>query len=433
MLETASAPQNQLDITTKFKEKKNLTKFLNSPFSVAGLVFVFYVALLLVTLLFFGNHDLRDFATPGGIFINENHVSTIIKADPTYKYYPIGYDGQFSYYLALDPPNARYYVDLDSYRYTRILYPMLARALALANPNLVPLTLVLINLLAVTVGTWAIAAWCRQRGLVVWLALVYAFYVGQLTAFTLDVSDILAYTFVALAVYLLERWPQRLPQAAFLFALAGLTRETTLLFPALYMLWQLLAVRKAAQPLPIIFKALVFGFIAAAPAFGWQIFLKVWLGNFGWIESPGLAKLPFMGLYDLRPFSPAVLEVAQNVVMPGVFCGGVVLWTFWRNRQTRGRLELWILLSHTFFFAVLLPAASLTSIFAAGRIGMGIVMGSLYSLPYTKNKTWFYICAGLWLSASLLIILNPNSRLFRDPYIAPNTNPSGVFGFNPDY
>jgi hypothetical protein len=128
------------------------------------------------------------------------------------------------------------------------------------------------------------AAWCRQRGLVVWLALVYALYVGQLTAFTLDVSDILAYTFVALAVYLLERWPQRLPLAAFLFALAGLTRETTLLFPALYMLWQLLEARKAARPIPVIIKAVGFGFIAAGPALGWQIFLKLWLGNFGWIE-----------------------------------------------------------------------------------------------------------------------------------------------------
>src|SRR6266436_1733061 len=44
-----------------------------------------------------------------------------------------GYDGQFSYWLAVDPSPAAAgtHFDVPAYRYQRILYPLLARALAL--------------------------------------------------------------------------------------------------------------------------------------------------------------------------------------------------------------------------------------------------------------------------------------------------------------
>ena len=44
-----------------------------------------------------------------------------------------GYDGQFFLAIALDPVKARHYVDAPQYRYSHILYPMLARAVALGR------------------------------------------------------------------------------------------------------------------------------------------------------------------------------------------------------------------------------------------------------------------------------------------------------------
>ena len=60
-----------------------------------------------------------------------------------------GYDGQFSYYMALDFTNARYYMDFPAYRYSRVLYPASSRGRsALGDRDLVPATMIAINWLA---------------------------------------------------------------------------------------------------------------------------------------------------------------------------------------------------------------------------------------------------------------------------------------------
>src|SRR5581483_3116679 len=64
-----------------------------------------------------------------------------------------GYDGQFYYRLALDPVNwsrTAFGITMDqSYRYTRIGYPVLAWLASLGQHQLVPMALVAINLLGV--------------------------------------------------------------------------------------------------------------------------------------------------------------------------------------------------------------------------------------------------------------------------------------------
>lgn len=264
----------------------------SSPLSVAAIALLGY---LFITLIFYKQSgDLRDFALIGKEFITQSDRSPIIKVDPSYNYLEVvnGYDGQFAYFIALDPENARYYVDRTriSYRYTRILYPMAARILALGNPDWIPFTLVLVNLLAVALGTWAVAAWCRLKSLSPWLGLIYAFYIGQVTAFTRDLNEVLAYALVALAIYLISKRPRQLVLAGITFGLAGLGRETTLIFPALYTLSFLFgrgmeggkgAYSKGSVAL--------FALIASFPAIVWQGFLLVWLGEPGLDPGRGTA------------------------------------------------------------------------------------------------------------------------------------------------
>ena len=46
-----------------------------------------------------------------------------------------GYDGQFNYAIAADPLHASPALDVPAYRYQRILYPLLVRALALGQED----------------------------------------------------------------------------------------------------------------------------------------------------------------------------------------------------------------------------------------------------------------------------------------------------------
>ena len=64
-----------------------------------------------------------------------------------------GYDGQFAYYIAVDPTSARAKLDVPAYRYQRILYPLLARALGLGQMAWIPWSLLVVNLVALAMAT----------------------------------------------------------------------------------------------------------------------------------------------------------------------------------------------------------------------------------------------------------------------------------------
>src|SRR5690606_40616249 len=57
-----------------------------------------------------------------------------------------GYDGQFVYYIARDPGDAERFLDVPAYRFQRILLPILGRVLAFGQNDLLPWSLLLINL-----------------------------------------------------------------------------------------------------------------------------------------------------------------------------------------------------------------------------------------------------------------------------------------------
>src|SRR4051812_25046103 len=87
---------------------------IQSPEAVAGVALLGY---LLVFYIFFNHYqDLRGFIWIGKNYIEKSQVSPDIRPDPDFTYQLGGYDGQFAYFLALDPVNAHYYMDRDSYR-----------------------------------------------------------------------------------------------------------------------------------------------------------------------------------------------------------------------------------------------------------------------------------------------------------------------------
>lgn len=139
-----------------------------------------------------------------------------------------GYDGQFAYYIARDGANAVPYIDGATLRYQRILYPVLARALAIGNADLVPYTLIFINIVSHAVAVGACAYLITRYKKSAWWALTLAIWVGMIHAVRLDLNEPLciALALCAVVAYVNERFRLTL----FLLILSTLTKEIGLVF-----------------------------------------------------------------------------------------------------------------------------------------------------------------------------------------------------------
>lgn len=377
-----------------------------SPLAVAALALLVYG---LWTVSFFaGGHDARDLTFMGLRLLSQSHASSVITIDPHYHYYPndIGYDGQYCYYIALDPINARYYMDWPAYRYTRILYPMAARLLALGQPALIPYTLLLLNWLAIGGGTAIVAAWLKRRGVSPWLALVYAFYPGLFIAYQHDLSEPLAYGLVALGVYLYDFGDRRrLLTAGVAFGLAALTRETTAVFALMYAAAALLVdgrqdaswlARMRANWRP----ALTLAGLTLGPLAVYKCFLWLWLGSAG-VPAGVLPEIvPFGGLIALWPWNSQQIMGMLTVVAPALISATAALFAL--RRGVRGA-QLAILLAHALLFVVMLPYSTYYDIYSTTRVAAGVMLAALYCVPFIdratgKNRTWLLASAGLWLA-----------------------------------
>jgi hypothetical protein len=382
---------------------------------VACVAMVGYALVFTIFFSYFG--DIKDFVVIGRPFITQSDKSSVIRADPDYNYDKngVGYDGQFAYYIALDPANARYYIDQGfvSYRYSRILYPIAARVIALGNREWVPFTMIVVNLLAITGGTWVVAAWCRRHQLSIWLALVYTFYVGQVMAFVRDLNEPLTYALVALAIYLFERFPQQRLWAASVFALAALGRETALLFPILYGLRLFFENESNLRLVHKLRRSLLFLTVSTTPAILWQLFLLSWLGSTGWGQGIGLFRIPLSGLYSLYPLGPSTLEVVEVVIVPGLICLCIGAVALWKDPLIRKHPEVWALVLNFVLLVTLLYPDPLTELYATGRISIPVVLGAIYSLAFVRSRWWFYCCSGLWLVATVAYLTNPVLELLH--------------------
>ncbi|HEY8767308.1 MAG TPA: hypothetical protein VIP09_08615 [Dehalococcoidia bacterium] len=379
--------------------------------------------------VFHSGRDPRDFIRMGLPHLEASHASAVIKVDPHYHYYPFsvgGYDGQFYYYIAMDPANARYYFDQPTYRYTRILYPMLARVLALGRVDLVPDSLILINLLAIAGGTLAVAAWLKRRRVSPWFALTYGLFPGLFICLQRDLAEPLAFGLAAWGVYLLGSGSKhRLTWSALVFALAALTRETTIIFPVIYGLAYLFLRSKPAEDQrpteasPRRRDTAIFLLIALAPLALYKVFLLVWLGD----RSGGVAAnilpslVPFTG-FTSWPFDASRANELISIIIPGIACALVALW---RLRTHPRFIELWLLLANVLLFVVMLNHFSYVGFGGSGRVTTGVVLSALYCLPLFAGRRQYAGLWWLWASFFCWMFLWPSIAVFSDkPLGVPN-------------
>jgi hypothetical protein len=150
-----------------------------------------------------------------------------------------GYDGQFGYYIALDPDprSVADHLDLPAYRYQRILMPLLARVLAFGKAPLIPWTLLLLGIFSLAAGTWAVSELLSAFGISRWYALVYGFWAGLMLSLVTDLSEPLAFGLVAGALLAGERNQRQF--SWLLFGLALFAKEVTGLFIGAMLLGEL--------------------------------------------------------------------------------------------------------------------------------------------------------------------------------------------------
>ena len=243
---------------------------------------------------------------------------------------PIGYDGQFFYFTALDPRRAPAYMDVPTYRYGRVLYPFVVRAAALGQPAAVPWALLLVNLAAVAGGTLALALLLRRRGASPVYAALWGFAPGLYVAVSLDLSEPLAYALV-LAGLAAWWWDDR-PRpwlAGIIFGLAGLTRETALLFPIALAVAAFAGLsdgsgRRRARDGR---SAAIVAVTSLLPYVALKLFLATWLGSAGSApEAVRFAVLPFGGFLAHRPLDRLLLEQLWGVILPALLSVVLVGW-----------------------------------------------------------------------------------------------------------
>jgi hypothetical protein len=392
--------------------KNNLLEWIRSAVDgrrswlLVGLTITFfYVAWTLLTLM---HGSAQDFIHIGRSFVERSNASAVISGHADRYHYDgdIGYDGQVMYFIALDPARARDYIDYPAYRYTRILYPLLAGAVGFHDPDLVADALIAINLAMIAIGVSVLGAWLRRRGVSAWFAAVYGFYPGILVTLQRDTSEIMAYSLVVVAIYLHDYGPRwRLVLSATFFSLAALTRETALVFAGVWAVGVLLsgdgalAARIAANWR----KSLVFMAIAFGPLLAWKVFLLVWLGSLG--LAGVLSPVPFGGVHYLVRHM-VEMEQLRTVVVPAFVCLAAAIFALIAGVR---KVEIWALLANSLLYMAFLSPAAFEDLSSSGRVTVPIALAAVLAVPSLSQRTraWFWASAALWLAPMIYWVVLP--------------------------
>ncbi len=335
------------------------------PSIIIALFYIVYVIGQLSTL----NYDPESFIFIGTQWLNNDPNGTM------------GYDGQFFYYIAKYLfATPLHMIDIPSYRFQRILYPLLIRILSLGQYDLMPWVMIFINIGVVVIGTEVLDRLLRLKRLNPWYSIIYGLFVGQLWSVRRDLSEPLACMFVLLAVYSYARKSHLL--SATLFSLALFAKETTLLFVGGYIV-SFLMHRQFK-------KCIHFAVLSLIPFACYQLLLRFLFGTFGLIGT-GMYNptiLPFFGIYQnlIKPSHPIqlpeLLNMTTMIIIPSIISWILAIVNLLRREY---KPEILFLLLNAFYLTFL-PRFSYVEIMAYARLAMQLVVAFILYSTMTKNQ-----------------------------------------------
>ncbi|MFZ0544771.1 MAG: hypothetical protein WAM60_05010 [Candidatus Promineifilaceae bacterium] len=317
----------------------------------------------------------------------------------------IEYDGHFSYQIAVRffespkniaslPDDYQYRDDVPTaYRYQRILYPTLARLLAFGQTNLIPWTLIILNILAISGGTYITEKILAELGVSRWYALIYGFYGSQFVGLRTDLNEPLAHALIQVAILAWMR--RRLLWTVVFFALAALTKEIALIFLGAFIVSEL--IKRDLK--------WVIGLAAGAvPYFAFQFFLLFWRGEFGVTSGQPFHLLPFGGWLEAAEINVLAFILISIPIIPMTIFP--ILAGFYLGlKSLKNKLYHPFVFSMIFFglFILFLPFLTFSESVAMLRVTQGLAIsillyGALVDSGRVLNYSFF------WLATNVLII-----------------------------
>ncbi len=304
-----------------------------------------------------------------------------------------GYDGQFAYYMAIDPHSAYRNMDEPGKRYQRILFPILAWLLSLGGiPSIVPWVMIGINLAAVTITTSLLAIMLSERGANPWFALTYLFYIGVLFSIRADLNEPLAMLLCLVGWYAYQKrltW-----QAILLFALGGLAKEIALIFPFAIAAWELISARWRKG-----LSILCFSFLPFSALF--LVLQKIW-GN----STASLLPLwlPFSGVAVLQDRAFLFVEGLWVLFPIGILMIFLIKDLLDRNRK-HWNLETFMLLINVACLSIM-PYQTWEDPLAVLRSALPFLLAAIIWMAQNHKRILPY-AAALWGTSCIMLFLIP--------------------------
>lgn len=357
-----------------------MSKFSSIPRGVwhVGFITLALSLVLCAILLVNSDGDPLTFAWIGTKFAERDPLGTV------------GYDGQFAYYIARDGAAAVPYIDGPSLRYQRILYPLLSRALAFGQTDLVPWTLILVNVAAHSIGAALMAFLLTQHGVSPYWGMIYGLWLGALYGIRFNLNEPLCFMLALLAVLAYQR--EKYLLAIFLLMLSTMTKELGMIF-AFGMALHAFMRGKWRWSILIIGGPLLLFLV-------WWLIMRLWFGTLPTIyPAAKFHLLPFYGLFTVSSV-PEFVMLFLWLALPALFLLALALRTLRRTHKITLELALF---APGLVFLLGMPDVSWQDPVAAYRVGMPLLItGLLFAAKhYPHSVRWL---GALWLPSALVFI-----------------------------
>ena len=203
----------------------------------------------------------------------------------------LGHDGKFFFVLANDPwlldaDQQVVLLDRPKYRAQRMLYPVLAGGGGLLDGDAIVWSLLIVNLVAMGLGTWGVAVLAAEMGGSPWWGLAFALNVGLISEMNIDAAGVVAAAAAFWALVFLRRG--RLGPGIGLLAVSALSREAMLIVAAGSAWWIWRQGRRKGAAIAL---AAPTGAVAL-----WAVYVRMRLGSGGDIAQVEELGWPFIGL-----------------------------------------------------------------------------------------------------------------------------------------
>ena len=313
--------------------------------AVAFLVLVCFAGVTLA-----GFKSERGRAQPGGmgqlLHLGEHYLKDRSFLPDEIKLEKQGYDGQFFFYMSQDPlarKGAWVNIDSPSYRYQRILLPVIMYGLTGGDRNTLPAAMILFNITCLLGCLIVVLYWLKELGASRLWAMFLFFNYGVFYPAFVGLSEPLANFLLLLSLYWI--WDEKPGRAAWCMSLMVLAKEYYVILPAAAFIWALFSKQKSRMY--YLTPLLVAGLWQAAVYWRFGVWsIEQSAGNFSW---------PLLGLINHMSATPYLSHVFFCLAV--LLLLGVILWQWIKGPRS----EELVLLS----LFLLLPLMAGPSIWAS--------------------------------------------------------------------